>query len=162
MKTIALTQGKSAIVDDEDYEYLSQFNWQVIKGYAYRTGARPERKHIAMHNEIMKVGSGKHVDHINLNPLDNRKENLRVCSFGQNIFNRPIFKNNKSGYKGVVRERTAIITPKWRAQIQVNKKIIYLGSFRSPEEAARVYDKAAVKYFGEFANLNFPNERFSK
>lgn len=91
-------------------------------------------------------------DHINGNTLDNRKENLRICSIAENGRNRKIQKNNTSGYSGVSYMKGVC---KWQATICVNKNKIYLGVFETAEESARAYDSAAKEYFGEFARLNF-------
>jgi hypothetical protein len=90
-------------------------------------------------------------DHVNGNTLDNRKSNLRICSFSDNNKNRKISKNNSTGYKGVVYDKR---NKKFIAKIGLNKKQIYLGYYIDPIDAARAYNAAAIKYFGEFANLN--------
>ena len=87
----------------------------------------------------------------NGNGLDNRKANLRICSNSQNQANRGVGKNNTSGFKGVWFDNRVL---RWRAAIQVLKKRIQLGKFDLKEDAARAYNKAATKYFGEFALLN--------
>ncbi len=91
-------------------------------------------------------------DHINGNKLDNRRENLRVCTLAENNRNRTIYKNNKSGFKGVYWSRA---DKKWRAQIKINNRMIYLGIFDDLLEAALTYDEAAVRYHGKFAKINF-------
>lgn len=156
MKEIKLSkQGKHqgryvAIVDDEDFERLNEYNWFYTKGRACRV---ENRKHIAMHNEIMNTPIGKEIDHINRNALDNRKVNLRICTRQQNICNE--VRKNKSGLRGVhFRDRKK----PWVAYITVKRKQINLGSFNTEKEAAIVYDKKAKELFGEFATLNFPNE----
>ena len=153
MKEIQLTQGKVALVDDEDYEYLNQWKWHVSNGnYARRTIYNFKLcKALFMHREIMKVSKGLLVDHINGNSLDNRKLNLRICTNSQNLRNRLKNINNTSGYKGV---RLINSTKKWRAQIWLNSKYYHLGLFNNIKDAARAYNAAAIKYHGEFANLN--------
>ena len=101
------------------------------------------------------------VDHINGNTLDNRKENLRLCTNQQNAMHRGKTKNNKSGYKGVryMKKKKGMInehSKPWQAQIYLNQKQIYLGCYKTPEEAARAYDKKAIELFGEYATLIFP------
>lgn len=144
MKTIQLTQGYIAIVDDEDYEKLSKKNW-CISGhspwlYAYRKGG--ER----MHRSIMNAPKDMQVDHINGNTLDNRKKNLRICSLAENCRN---VRTQRNLPKGVHKKRN-----KFRARIKINGTLQSLGYFKTPEEAARAYDEAAFKTWGEFACLN--------
>lgn len=101
----------------------------------------------------MPTTAGLLVDHKDNNGLNNQRENLRLASGSQNKANCAKYSNNTSGYKGVTlrKERNT-----WRAQIRVNNKLIILGCFVDKEEAARAHDKAALLYFGEFAQLNFP------
>jgi len=103
-----------------------------------------------MHREIMSPPQELVVDHINGDGLDNRKENLRVCTHAENIRNQKLNRLNTTGYKGVCVNRE-----KWISRIKVNGKLLYLGRYNTPEEAAQVYDEAARKYFGKFASLNF-------
>jgi hypothetical protein len=149
MREISLTQGQIALVDDEDYEYLSQWKWQARKAkngwYARRwTSQRAGKRYIVgMHTEIMGCAPSQLVDHEDGDGLNNQRSNLRFATTAQNALNQPA--RNRSGYKGV---RLAQDTGKWRA-------VISLGSFDSPEEAARAYDAAALIHHGEFARLNF-------
>jgi hypothetical protein len=103
-----------------------------------------------MHREILGVGKGTLVDHRNGNGLDNTRANLRPCSRSGNMQNMKTHKDNKSGYKGVRRDRG-----KWLATIRVNGKVVFLGRFDLVTDAARAYDTAATKHFGEFARTNF-------
>jgi hypothetical protein len=154
-KRIELTQGKVAIVDDDDFKFLMQWYWYYSKGgYAVRNGyVGNKRGTIYMSCEIMKSPSGSDVDHISRNKLDNRKENLRICSRIENMANTSKHKNNTSGYKGVSWHKAS---KKWLANISIEYKRIHLGLFDSPIEAARAYDKAAKESRGNYAILNFP------
>lgn len=164
-KEIALTQGKVAIVDDDDFARLIQHKWTYLEhthgGYALRNGrdTNPIRHTVLMHREIMSAGIGFMVDHINGDTLDNRKSNLRLCTNAQNMRNQKRHRDNKtSRYKGVSLKRDC---NKYRAQLCTNGKVTHLGYFDSELDAARAYDQAALKYHGEFARLNFPLEHQS-
>ena len=153
-KEIQLTKGIVTIVDDADFEYLNQFKWYLLKSnsnyYAIRT-KRPENKLIQLHRIVIQAKQGEIVDHINGNKLDNRKCNLRICTKSQNCQNRKISKLNKSGFNGV---SWNIRNKKWVAQIACNNQKIHIGFFNEPIEAAKAFNAAALKYHGEFANLN--------
>lgn len=150
-KSIPLTQGKFAIVDDEDFEELNKYKWYFYHGYAART-LWPSRKNIYMHRNIIYVDSGMEIDHKNGNKLDNRRLNLRIATHSQNSKNQRIPKNNTSGFKGVTLNKR---DGNWTSQIKVDGKHIFLGNYVLAEDAALAYDKAACKYFGKFANVNF-------
>jgi hypothetical protein len=156
MREIQLTRGYVTQVDDEDYEELNRFKWHVYTkssgdAYAVRWAMvkfgdrkRGEKLRIIhMHQQILGIKGGDHRDG---NGLNNQRFNLRECNKSQNQMNRRLFKNNTSGYKGVCGS-----ADKWKAQIMVNKKYIYLGIFSSKEDAAEAYAEAAKKHFGEFA-----------
>lgn len=148
MKKIPLTQGKFAIVDDNDYEWISQCKWYFHKGYAKR---QLHREKLFMHRIIAHSPSDMETDHKNGNTLDNRKENLRICTSAGNNRNRGMNKNNTSGAKGVVWHK---YDNKWQAQIWYNNNIIYLGKFIDKIEAINVYNTKAKELFGEFARPN--------
>ena len=147
-KTISLNHGMVAIVDDDDFEWLSCWKWRAIHSYrsqwhAYR---REDNKLVRMHRAILNAPAGSYVDHRNGNCLDNQRCNLRLCDNRRNQWNsRP---RHWTRYKGV---RLHQHSGRWHARIG-------LGSFATAEEAARAYDKAARLLCGEFAFLNFPNE----
>lgn len=154
MKEIQLTKGQIAIVDDEDYEELSRRKWQHMKcGYAARHGRSPvsgKETMLYMHRIIMGLAHGdrKYVDHINGNKLDNRRENLRICTNAENMRNRGKTASNTSGYKGVYRGRQP---GRWRALIMVDGETISLGQYDSKEEASEAYRKAAAEYHKDFS-----------
>lgn len=154
MKCIELTQGRVAIVSDEDFAELAQWRWYYARvGYAARRKRRPGRSSIVvyMHREIMCSEFGQEVDHINRDRLDNRRENLRVATSSQNKFNQGKQANNTSGYKGVSFHKQR---GRWVAEIwQFNKKH-YLGLFETREAAAKAYNDAALRLHGEFAHQN--------
>ena len=157
MREIKLTKGFKAKVDDEDFEWLNKFYWLIsTQGYPY-TNIKTEkgRKTILMHQMIAEMMGWNKADHINLDKLDNRKStNLRQCTTSQNGANRGKNKNNTSGYKGVYLINDISRKKRWCARIQVNRKYIFLGNYETAKEAAVAYNKAAIKYFGEFARLN--------
>ena len=107
-----------------------------------------------MHRLIAKTPDELFTDHINGDQLDNRFENLRICTKSENGMNRGAMANNTSGFKGVSWINKY---KKYRAHISVSKKNIHLGYFDDPVTAAHVYDQAAKKYHGKFANVNFEN-----
>lgn len=156
-KELILTKGKVAIVDDEDYEHLSQWKWHFVashNGYAARR-EYPSRKYIYLHRQITNAPKDMDVDHTNNDGLDNRKSNLRVCTTAQNLANRGFLPTrNKSGFKGV-----SFNGKRWVAQIGLRTKDAHtnkvLGYFDTPEEAARAYDKVHTERYGEFAKPNF-------
>jgi hypothetical protein len=153
MKTISLSQGKITIVDDDDYKWLSRWKWYFRSGYAVRVNKTETGKVVTvwMHREIINTPVGMFTDHKNLDKLDNRKINLRVCTNIQNQKNSLGKKSNTSGYTGVQWHSGA---KKWRASIFINSKHISLGLYKNKEDAARAYDKALVAEFGEFARTN--------
>lgn len=157
MKEIELTNGKIALVDDEDFKEISRITWYYRReGYAVGNLPSPEKgvyPKVLMHRYIMDAKKGEQVDHINGNKLDNRRENLRIANASTNKANCGLRSNNKSGYKGVYKA-SGKRNKQWTASIKVNYEKISLGYFFTPEEAALAYNEAAVKHFGEFAKLN--------
>lgn len=155
-RKIPLTQGKFAIVDDEDYEFLSQQKWHTSKRrgsyYAARaTCINGKNRLIHMHRVILNPPPGMESDHINGDGLDNRRCNLRSCTHQDNIRNRRKKAKASSRYKGVWWAKAG---RKWRAGIWIKGKTKHLGRFTEEDEAARAYNVAAREHFGEFACLN--------
>lgn len=147
MKRIKLTKGKFAIVDNKNFDYLNQFKWQFVGGYAVRTiYNNGVQKPIFMHRLINKTPLGMDTDHTNRNKLDNRERNLRTVTNRINQLNRGLSKNNTSGYKGVYwrKERK-----KWRAQIGIDNKYIYLGHFSDLSNAILARKNAEKIYYKE-------------
>mgnify|MGYP001569182729 CR=1 FL=1 len=154
MKQIELTQNKYTLVDDEDFAYLNQWKWHFNKSRKNDVGRAARivnRKMIYMSRLIMNPPKNKQIDHIDGNSLNNQKENLRVCSNAENLRNRSKQRNNFSGFKGVSWDKSR---NNWRVAIQINKKDMFLGRFKTKEKAALTYNKAAKKYFKMFARLN--------
>lgn len=152
MKQIILSSGEEVLVDDADFEKLSEFKWHKFKGVRSRTYYAVtlcNRKAILMHRLIMNAPNDLTVDHINLNGLDNRRENLRLATRTQQNANTRGQRRNKTHLKGVFKERNT-----YRARITVNNERIHLGFYKNPVDAARAYNEAALRYFGEFARLN--------
>lgn len=152
---ITLGEGVICIVSPEDHHWISQRSWYLdANGYVRCDlfgGRKPSGvKSVLLHRLILLAPDSATVDHINRNPLDNRRENLRLATMSQQNANKPKH-YGKSNYKGVYRRRDG---RKWCAQIRVNRVMNYLGSFETQEEAARAYNAAAVSNFGEFAYLN--------
>lgn len=159
---IPLSQGMFALVDDCDAAAVRAAGpWHVRKNkrrpntmYAGRNVRRPDG--VFTSQMLHQFISGQRgIDHVNRDGLDNRRCNLRSATGSQNAANRAMRPNNTSGYRGVVQTRHG----RWRAQIRVDTKFQYLGTYDTPEQAARAYDSAAVAAWGEFAQPNFPTTK---
>jgi hypothetical protein len=159
MKEIPLTQGKVALVDDEDFEKLNKFRWYARRSkdriYALRNRRiNKKRQTEYMHRRVARNILGNEVDHIDHNGLNNQRHNLRICSSGQNNMNQRKRSKLSSKFKGVYWKKERRM---WVAQIGYNGQgQKHLGYFTNEESAARVYDAKAKELFGEFASLNFP------
>lgn len=139
-----------ALVDDEDFDECMKYRWVKSKGYAKAYIGK--RRYILIHRIIMHEKKGEVIHHIDHNKLNNQKSNLRFCSHKENIRNQVKQKRNTSSkYKGVTFHKKL---NKWQSSINVDKKYKYIGIFDLELDAAKAYNEAAIKYFGEFALLN--------
>lgn len=159
MAQITVNTGDSIIIDDEDIEFVKGLTFSNTKDYLYiRNGPyRDERLHRVLAERAGKDCSDQ-IDHDNGDKFDMRRSNLRSATNGQNRANSKLNCNNQSGYKGVHWKQGKYGKGTWYAQINFQGKKIYLGRFAIAEDAARAYDTAAKRMFGEFATLNFPKE----
>lgn len=162
---IPLTKGYEAIIDAADAHLVDKWNWVVVLKkfngkYAYRSiGPRGKQKTIYLHRVIMNASDGIEVDHIDFNGLNNRRNNLRLATHQQNLCNRSMSSTNKSGFRGV---SWAKDRQKWRAQITVNCKMKYLGTFSSPEIAHAAYLEASKHLHGSFGASNIYRETWER
>lgn len=140
-----------ALVDSEDVSRIRGRRWNLFNGYV---GSKYPT-FVYLHRFIMNAENGAHVDHKFGDKLDNRKSKLRLCNQHNNQGNRRRRNsNNTSGYRGVQYSKDAWRKSKWKAVIKVNYKSMHLGYFKTQEEAAKAYNEAAKKHFGDFAVLN--------
>jgi hypothetical protein len=157
MKEIKL--GRSELVtqvDDTDFKWLNQWKWYVRKSrgtfYVFRWEDKECTKMIHMHRLILGTPYYLEGEHKDRNGLNNQRFNLRNCTHQQNTCNRK--SRGASKYIGVS-VRTRYSKKEYIVQIQINGKRTHIGLFKTEEDAARAYDEVALKYYGEFANLNF-------
>ena len=140
------------MVDNEDYEYLNQFNWHTDKyGTVSSSFGGKGKKRMILARFLLQPKDNKEINHIDGNRLNNQKSNLRLATSSQNKINRGPRKDNQSGYKGVSWHNQR---KKWTARIMISGKYKHLGLFENLIEAARSYNKAASEYYGQFAWLN--------
>ena len=158
MKIIKLRGGATTLVDDEDFDNLSKHIWSTLKGthrktiYAVRYEYDKEKKKliaILMHRQIMGIKSPLMVNHENGDGLDNRKSNLRIATRAECQYGRKSNDNSPTGFKGV-----RLQDGRYRARLGKEGKLINLGYYDTPNEAAEAYNEAALKHYGEFARLN--------
>lgn len=145
--------GLVILVDEIDIDLVSPHKWYANK-FPHTTYATASINGatVYLHRFLLRPEKGIEVDHINHDGLDNRRSNLRLCTRSQNMANSRVVAKS-TGFRG------AYADPKnyrFRAEIRANGKRIRLGSFRTAESAAKAYDEAAARLFGEFAQLNFP------
>lgn len=145
MKTIKLTQNKTVKVDDSDYQWLNQYKWYFhVQGYAVR---KSKGKAILMHRLIMNTPEGMDTDHINRDKLDNRRENLRVCTHAENMRNRNIHRPYKPRTPGSSAGRISFSTLRgvWEVKVQRNGIRKYYGSYKKKEDAETVVKNVILK-----------------
>ena len=153
---IPLTQGKSTVIDDDDWFLVKDYKWYVMKNHDTFYAASHTRKPNGiwtttyMHRLLMGNPNSQ-VDHRNGNGLYNRRSNLRLCTNQENSYNRHTVRGS-SIYKGVCWHKR---DKKWESHISVNRKRKFLGYFNNEVEAAKAYDTAATELYGEFARTNF-------
>lgn len=177
MREILFGGDYRALVDDKDFAWLSEFKWHTLRkpgrveprtAISREVDGKNWYRTMTMGRLVMGDPDGADVDHINRNPLDNRRENLRLCSRSQNAMNRGKNRSWRGGatsskYRGVYRKRCMQGGGKWGpyyywvAYIKAEGKQKSLGHYKTELEAAKAYDAGAKKYFGEFASLNFPD-----
>ena len=157
-KEINLTNGMKAFVDDEDFDYLSNYNWRALKNGKTHYAVFGKRINgiystTWMHRMIMGVKKREdEINHIDHNGLNNQKNNLRQTTHRNITIQRSVTDRKQTKYKGISFHKPS---NKWRARISVNGKTKYLGYYESAVEAAKAYDDAQLLHFGEFSNLNF-------
>jgi hypothetical protein len=150
--------GYEVIISACDYDRVMAHKWRKAgfkKGTYFRRSyydkKNGKKKEIFLHRFLADCQHGKQiVDHISGNTLDNRQENLRICTITENNRNCRMNKKNTSGYKGVHWDKER---RKWKAVIKVNRKTILLGRFDDPEKAYEAYVAASKKYHGDFGRI---------
>lgn len=144
--------GKYFIVDSSDYTSVSQYRWHLRGSYLCRKETiNGVATIIYLHKSLLNVPKEGTVDHINRDPLDNRRCNLRACTPQQNAANKRLHSNNTSGFKGVWWNKQR---RKWTSTLRSGGKRYYLGYFTDPIEAAKAYDKVAKEIWGDYARPN--------
>lgn len=144
--------------DKDDYDIIKDYRWNLnLRGYIATTKRINNKKiNIRLHQLIMGKKEGCIIDHINGIKTDNRKINMRFCTQQQNVMNGEIPNTNKSGFKGVIWDKSR---NKWRSYIKYNQKTITLGYFINKDDAIKTRIEAEEKYFGEYSYLNRPKEK---
>lgn len=149
---IKLSQEKTTLIDNTDYHLISQFKWYTVRcGNVWYASTKINEKTTYMHRLLLLPQNNEQIDHINRNGLDNRRCNLRLATKSENQANRNKTPNISSQFKGVSWNKKR---NKWEASITVNYRKMFLGYFSDEIGAAKIYDMAAIKYFGNYALLN--------
>lgn len=160
VRTIALPSGHTVLISEQDFELASHFRWFAKPSarliYVAASTPKPHRKTIYLHRVLMNAGHGWDVDHINGNPLDNRRPNLRLCTHAQNMARCRSYRPSKYGFRGVSQNYKS---GRFMATISIKDKKVYLGTRDTAEQAAHLYDFHALRLHGEFARLNFAPAR---
>jgi hypothetical protein len=162
VREIPLTQGKVALIDDEDFARVNAFKWYTLalrktdgscRYYAWRSVRQPDGKRvwIYLHRFLMNAPADLVVDHVNGNGLDCTRTNMRLATHAQNVQNMRPHKHGVSGFKGIWRRKSG----RWQAEIRAEDRRIRLGTYDDPAFAAAIYDAAARQLFGHFSNTNF-------
>ncbi len=165
VREIPVNQGYVVLVDDDDFDWLNQWKWNVQAPdsrrrnlYARRhfyPGSGGRRKLVLMHRLLLRAPVGLQIDHVDRNPLNNQRSNLRLATNRLNSANGCMKRANTSGFRGVSQRPSG----RWRAAISVDCRTEWIGLFDEPEQAAQAYDDAARAAHGPFAVLNFPEGR---
>lgn len=149
MASIEIAPGQSVLIDDDQYEEIAAHRWRAQKGkhthYAAMNGG------VLMHRLIMRATKGDIVDHVNGDGLDNRKENLRLCSNAENMMNARKIAGRSSRFKGVSWNKDR---SQWYSTIEKDGKRKFLGGYKDEAVAAKQYDNAALRMFGSYAKTN--------
>lgn len=152
--SISLDKGQVAIIDAVDWPLVRNFHWYALVTKKSRTYYAASGHGVRMHRLLLSATTGQEVDHEDRNGLNNRRNNIRVLSHGFNVHNQGPRADNRLGLKGVYAEYG-----KFRAQIRFNGKIFSIGTFTTPQEAARAYDAKAKDLYGDFATSSFPQSK---
>jgi hypothetical protein len=153
-KQVLITRGEITLIDESDWGLVCKYNWTLhIPDNRKYARCHYEGKKIYLHRLLLNAKPGEIVDHKNGDGLDNRRNNIRLATQSQNTANCTTSIKTASGFRGVYFDKRSGL---WQAKIKFNYKSNFLGSYKTTDEAAKVYDEAAFKLFGEFARLNFP------
>ena len=154
IKLIQALSGHHIIVDEQDFDEVSKFNWSIgSNGYPKRQFRQKGKNNtVYLHRFLMSPKSDEHIDHADGDKTNASRANLRLCNRCQNLSNQKLSKRNTSGFKGVWLHKHGL----WAAEVISKGERVYLKYFKSKEDAAHAYDTAAKLHHGEFARLNFP------